>query len=154
SPGPADWTAQYAKLGAQDRGTPLAPTDLERLGIAAYMAGDEAASIDAHTRAHNLALANGDVRHAARSALSVAFGLIGGRELTRAAGWAARARRLLEDHHCSTVECGYVMLPQALQHIAAADFLSAEQAFAAAEAIGARFADADLVSLARMGRGR
>lgn len=113
--GRQDWKAQYAELSALDRRTALEPADLERLGIVAYLAGDESGSIVVHTRAHNLALENRDTRHAARSAFWIAFALIGARELTRAAGWAARARRLLEEDRVDCVECGYVMLPQALE---------------------------------------
>jgi DNA-binding CsgD family transcriptional regulator len=149
-----DWRAQFAKLAARDRHTPLQPPDLERLGIAAYLAGNESASIDAHTRAHNLALAQGDVRQAVRSAFWVAFALIGARDLTRAGGWAARARRLLDEGRQDCVESGYVLLPQALQHVAAGELAAAEGVMAAAERIGERFADPDLVSLARQGRGR
>lgn len=86
SPGRQDWKAEYAELSARDRRTALGPADLERLGLAAYLAGDESGSIDAHTRAHNIALENRDSRQAARSAFWIAFALIGTRELTRAAG--------------------------------------------------------------------
>jgi DNA-binding CsgD family transcriptional regulator len=152
--GPADWGEQYAELSARDRHTPLPPAELERLGAAAYMAGDEAACIDAHTSAHNIALANRDIRQAARSAFWVAFALIGARELTRAGGWAARAQRLLEEHQCDSVECGYVRLPHGLQQVTAGDLAGAEATFAGIERIGERFGDADLVNLARHGRGR
>jgi DNA-binding NarL/FixJ family response regulator len=151
---PSDWRAEYAELSTRDRRAPLPPADLERLGVAAYMTGDEAASIDALTRAHNRALADRDVRQAARSAFWIAFALIGAREMTRAGGWAARAQRLLEEHHCDSVECGYVRLPQGLQQVAAGDLAGAEATFAGIERIGERFGDTDLVSLARHGRGR
>jgi DNA-binding CsgD family transcriptional regulator len=149
-----DWKAEYAELSARDQRAALEPADLERLGIAAYLAGQEADSLDIHTRAHNLALERGDTQQAARSAFWIAFALIGARELTRAAGWAARARRLLEEDRLDCVECGYVMLPQALQQIAGGDVAGAETTFAAIERIGERFADADLINLARHGRGR
>jgi DNA-binding CsgD family transcriptional regulator/tetratricopeptide (TPR) repeat protein len=122
--------------------------------MAAYLAGHESGSIDVHTRAHNMALDRGDTRQAARSAFWVAFVLIGARELTRAAGWAARARRLLEEDGHDCVECGYVMLPQALEQTSRGDLVGAETTFAAAERFGERFADLDLTSLARQGRGR
>ena len=154
SPASRDWKAEYEELSARDRRTALEPVDLERLGIAAYLAGHESDSIDVHTRAHNVALETGDSRQAARSAFWVAFSLIGARELTRAAGWAARARRLLEEDRHDCVECGYVMMPEGLERVAAGDLAGAEATFAAAERIGERFADADLTSLARMGRGR
>ena len=97
SPERPDWKAEYAQLSALDRRTALEPADLERLGAVAYLAGHESDSLDANTRAHNLALERGDTRQAARSAFWIAFTFIGAREATRAAGWAARARRLLEE---------------------------------------------------------
>jgi DNA-binding CsgD family transcriptional regulator len=154
SPASRDWKAEYAELSARDRRTALEPLDLERLGVAAYLAGHEADSIDVLTRAHSAALEKGDSRQAARSAFWVAFSLIGARELTRAAGWAARARRLLEEDRHDCVECGYVMLPEGLERVAAGDLAGAEATFTAAERIGERFADADLTGLARQGRGR
>lgn len=149
-----DWQAEYAELSARDRRTALAPAALEQLAIAAYLAGHEADSIDVHTRAHNLAQENGDTRQAARSAFWIAFMLIDARELARAGGWAARARRLLEEDGHDCVECGYIMLPQALEQIASGNLVAAEATFAAAEHFGERFADCDLTSLARQGRGR
>lgn len=149
-----DWQAEYAELSARDRRTALAPAALEQLAIAAYLAGHEADSIDVHTRAHNLAQENGDTRQAARSAFWIAFTLIDARELARAGGWAARARRLLEEDGHDCVECGYIMLPQALEQIASGNLVAAEATFAAAEHFGERFADCDLTSLARQGRGR
>jgi DNA-binding CsgD family transcriptional regulator len=154
SPASRDWKAEYAELSARDRGTALEPVDLERLGIAAYLAGHESDSMDVHTRAHNAALEKGDSRQAARSAFWIAFALIGAREVTRAAGWAARARRLLEEDRHDCVESGYVMVPEGLERTIAGDLAGAEATFAAAERIGERFGDADLTSLARMGRGR
>jgi DNA-binding CsgD family transcriptional regulator len=154
SPARRDWDAEYAELSARDRRTGLEPADLERLGIAAYLAGDESGSIEVHTRAHNLAREKGDTRQAARSAFWIAFAFIGARELTRAAGWVARARRLLDEERHDCVECGYVLLPQALEQAGSGDLAGAEATFAAAEHIGQRFADPDLTSLARQGRGR
>jgi len=128
--------------------------DLEQLGIAAYLAGHDAESIDAHTRGHNLAVERGETRQAARSAFWIAFMLIGAREVARAGGWAARARRLMEQNPEDCVECGYVMLPQALEQVGRGDLAAAEDTFAAVERIGERFDDADLMNLARQGRGR
>jgi DNA-binding CsgD family transcriptional regulator len=152
--GGRNWQAEYEELSARDRRIALAPEELERLAIAAYLAGHEARSIDIHTRAHNLALENGETRRAARAAFWIAFALIGARELTQAAGWMARARRLLAEDRHDCVECGYVMLPQALEQTAAGDLAGAEETFTAAERIGERFADADLIALARQGHGR
>jgi DNA-binding CsgD family transcriptional regulator len=149
-----DWKTEYAELRARDQRVGLDWAELERLGIVAYLAGDEPGSIQAHTRAHTRALDAGNAPQAARAAFWIAFALIGAREVTHAAGWAARARRLLEQSHEDCVECGYVLLPQALAQIASGDIAVAETTFTAAERIGERFADADLTSLARQGRGR
>lgn len=65
---PRDWKAEYARLSARDRQHALEPAELERLAIAAYLAGHESDSIDIQTRVHNAALESGDTRQAARSA--------------------------------------------------------------------------------------
>jgi DNA-binding CsgD family transcriptional regulator len=152
--GPRDWQAEYAELQKLDGRTVLEATQLEQLGLAAYLAGQESDSIAVHTRAHTVALAKGDTRQAARSAFWVAFVLIGARDITRAAGWGARARRLLDENQHDCVECGYVMLPQAIEQVMSGNLHVAETTFGDAERIGERFADADLTSLARQGRGR
>jgi DNA-binding CsgD family transcriptional regulator len=152
--GRRSWKAEYADLLARDRQAALEPAELEQLAIAAYLSGHESESIEVQTRAHNSALERGDTRQAARAAFWIAFALIGARERARAGGWVARARRLLEEDRHDCVECGYVMLPEALEQTACGDLLSAEVTFAAAERIGERFADPDLTCLARQGRGR
>jgi len=154
TPNRHDWKKEYEEFAARDRRTTLEPADLERLGIAAYLAGHESESIDIHTRAHNVALERGETRQAARSAFWISFVLTGAREHTRAAGWVARAKRLLDEDPRECVECGYVMLPRALAQASSGDFAGAESMFAAAERIGQQFSDLDLVTLARQGRGR
>ena len=149
-----DWTAEYAELLALDRRGGLELADLERLGIAAFLAGQPSISIDVHTRAHGLAVEKGDARRAARATFWIAFGLIDAREPARAAGWVARGRRLLDESHDDCVECGYMLLPHALQQVGTGDLAGAEATFLTAESIGERFSDPDLTSLARQGRGR
>jgi len=153
-PGPLNWQAEYESLANRDRRSPLKLDELERFGIAAYLTGRPALSIDICTRAHNVALERGETRLAARAAFWIAFALIDARELARAAGWAARSRRLLDDEGLDCVERGYAMLPSALERAGQGDLAGAEAAFAAVEAIGLRFGDRDLTSLARQGRGR
>ena len=151
---PLNWEAEYETLKARDEGSALGPGDLERFGIAAHLTGRDALSIEICTRAHNAALQLGETRLAARAAFWIAFSLIDARELARAAGWAARGRRLLDDEGLDCVERGYAALPEALELTGKGDLIGAEAAFAAVEAIGVRFGDRDLTSLARQGRGR
>jgi DNA-binding CsgD family transcriptional regulator len=148
------WNAEYAELSALDRERELNPVELERLGIAAHLAGERAVSIDALTRAHNSALARGQAHQAARAAYWIAFSLIEAREPARAAGWVARGRRVLDDDGQDCVERGYMLLLQARQQLNVGDLAGAGETLAAAEAVGERFRDRDLTSLARQGRGR
>jgi DNA-binding CsgD family transcriptional regulator/predicted negative regulator of RcsB-dependent stress response len=153
-PSARDWAAEYAELSAREPLTSYEPADIEHLAGAAYLAGDQTGCIDVLTRAHALALERGETRQGARFAFWIAFSLIGQRESSRATGWVARARRLLEDYGHECVECGYVMVPQALGQTASGDLPGAAATFETAEHIGERFADRDLICLARQGRGR
>jgi DNA-binding CsgD family transcriptional regulator len=130
------------------------PPNLERSAAAAFLAGRENESLELLTRAHNLAVEANDRRAAARAAFWMAFQLMGAGDQSRASGWLGRARRLLDEYGDPCVECGYVLLPQALAAIGGGDLERAEALFADAEAIGARFGEADLIALARHGRGR
>jgi DNA-binding CsgD family transcriptional regulator len=137
-----------------DRTAPDQPAELERLAMDEYLAGHEAESLEMLTRAHHLSVDRGDTRLAARSAFWIAFTLIGMGDRSRVSGWTARARRLLDEDRRDCVEHGYVMLPEALERVAAGDLASAESMFADANRIGRRFNDPDLASLALQGRGR
>ena len=104
-------------------------------------------------RAQQLHAEGGDPRRAARCAFWVVFHLINQGELAQASGWLARANRLLE-HEQECAERGYLLLPVALQRVAAGDYVGARRTAARAAAIGRRVADADLVALALVRHGR
>src|SRR5262245_25748525 len=91
-------------LPAGTAGTPSELSDLERGAMAAYLAGREQDSLASLTKAHNVALKHGDATGAARAAFWIAFAWIGAGERTRAAGWVARARRLLDEDRHDCVE--------------------------------------------------
>jgi DNA-binding CsgD family transcriptional regulator len=148
------WGDAYAQLSAADHQAPLAPEDLERLAIAAYLVGRDADSAEIWARAHQAFLSREDAERAARCALWLAFGLLDRGEAARAGGWIARARRLLDDRRHDCVEQGYLLLPVALQCIAEGQDATAYATFGQAAQIGASFGDPDLVTLARHGEGR
>jgi len=148
------WADAYARLSEADRETPLAAEDLERLAAAAYLVGREAESAEVWARAHQELLLRGDVERSARCALWLAFSLVIRGELARAGGWAARARRLLDDGRRDCVEQGYLLWLAAFQSIAVGDVASACATFGQAAEVGDVFGDPDLTSLARAGRGR
>jgi len=148
------WTDAYAALDVVDREQPLEAQDLERLSIASYLTGQSAERTNGLlTRAHHAYLERGERARAAQAAFWLAFSLIHAGERAQAAGWTARAQRLLDESQIECVERGYLLIPQALQKIAS-DVAAAAALFADAAAIGDRFGDANLSSLARQGHGR
>ena len=148
------WDAEYARLSKASARTALAPTDLERLAMAAYLTGRDAESLDVLARAYQAAIDAGDPPRAARVAFWQFFILYGAGELARAAGWTARARRLLDEHRGDCVERGYLLMPAGLQQVADRDLPGAMGTFEDAARVGERFKDADLTALARQGLGR
>jgi DNA-binding CsgD family transcriptional regulator len=149
------WSDAYAQLAAADRHASLEPPDLDRLATAAYLIGEDAASTDARTRAHNGFLERGEAICAARSAFWLAFAIIDKPDQrAQAGGWLARARRLLDESQQECVEQGFLLCAFAFQQASGGEVPAAHAAFGQAARIGARFRDADLIALARHGEGR
>lgn len=149
-----DWAEAFDRLSAAARETPLEPEDLERLATAAYLVGRSADSADSWARAHHEYLDRADGARAARCAFWLGFQLLITGERARGSGWIARARRLLDEGEHDCVERGYVLVPRGLRSLGEGDAGSARATFARAGEIGRRFGDADLVALARLGRGQ
>jgi DNA-binding CsgD family transcriptional regulator len=148
------WGAAFRHLSTTDVEQRLGLEDSERLAVAAYLVGRGEESVEAWTRAHIECVRQGDVARAARCAFWLAFGLLNRGELARGAGWVDRAQRLLDDAGLECVEHGYLRYPVALRAIFEGDGGTAHAAFVEAAEIGARFGDAELVTLARVGVGR
>ncbi len=145
------WGDAYAQLSAADR---LDPEDLERLATAAQLLGRDGDSATFWARAHQEFLSRGAVQRAAQCAFWLALPLLFKGEKARASGWIARARRLLDDGQLDCVERGYLLVPAALQSILEGDNPTAQTTFGEAAGIAERFADPDLLTLARHGQGR
>jgi DNA-binding CsgD family transcriptional regulator len=145
------WSRAYQELSAANRSAPLGPDDLELLATAAYMLGREQEYLELLERAYRGRLED-EPLSAVRCAFWIAttLGLRG--ELGRAGGWLARAEKLL-DGAGEVVERGYVLLPRTFEQESEGDLEGSEQAAGEALAIGERFGDPDLVSLAAMARG-
>ena len=148
------WREAYDLLSAADSETPLDISDLERRGQSAFLAGLDAESGELLVRGHQTCLAAGNRPRAARAAFFLAFSLLSRGDSAQAGGWLARARRILDEEPADCVERGYVLVPEALRIIGEGDIARAERVLAEAAAIGERFGEADLVNLARQGRGR
>jgi DNA-binding CsgD family transcriptional regulator len=148
------WKDAYALLTAADAHAALDPADLSCLAIASYLIGKDADCEATLTRAFQSFLAKGDVVHAARAAFWLAFTFGHNRDFSRASGWTSRANRLLDDGGLDCVERGYLLMPGGVQFMVEGNVAAAQERFAQAAAVGDRFGDADLASLARQGQGR
>jgi DNA-binding NarL/FixJ family response regulator len=146
------WKAAFDSLTEADRHEALGLDDLERLAIAADMLGrDEVLEIT--ERAHREARRAGDARRAVRAAFWLGMALGDRGEWSQAGGWFATAERELDESGLDSVERGYLLVPKGLQTAAEGDPQAALEMYGEVVAIGERFADPDLVTLGRVGRG-
>jgi len=147
------WTEAFEAFQAAERDGPLAHTDLEQAALAAHLIGSDEAAIDLSTRAHHEALRAGDAPRAARLAFWLGMMRLQRGELAVAGGWLGRASRLVEEGDLDCVERGYLLVPRGLQALDQRDPATALALFEGAAAYADRFADADLATMARLGRG-
>ncbi len=147
------WLDAYESLSRSDDEILLEPDDLELLARSAYMLGRDADYVRGLERAHHGHLDAGNVPGAARCAWWIGHNLIMRGETARAAGWFGRGDRLLEQEGRDCVERGYLLIPVGLRADASGDTSAANATWTEIVAIGERYADSDLVTIARMGLG-
>ena len=133
-----DWDTVCELLTAADKLAELDANDLELLGDAAFMAGEQEVSIAARQRAHTLWLRGGDRPRSAIAAL-----LIVGNHYVRnrpaiAAGWFHKGRRLLEEEPEGSAH-GVLAFTAALIALAQGEPGAAAVAAAESQRIGGRF---------------
>ena len=148
------WAESRRLLRLADRVTPLGPEDLVRLGMAAYLIGNDDEVEEVLPRAHQAFLEGADHEGAARAAFWLGFALLARGAMAPAAGWLARAARVLDDHHVDCVVRGYLLIPVAIQRIVQGEPASADETFSSVADIAKRFGDSNLSAVASMGRGR
>lgn len=149
-----EWVDARRQLLAVDADTGLEPADLERLALASNFTGDLTGGDLAWERAHHAWLHRGDQAPAVRCAFWLGMRLSEQGERARASGWLSRAARLLEEVPQDCAEHGYLHLPGAMANLGAGKVADAATAFEHAARIAERFADGDLLALARMGLGQ
>jgi DNA-binding NarL/FixJ family response regulator len=148
------WASAFDELTAAAEQSPLDPADLELLATAAYLAGRDDNSAAAWEQAHHEHLRLGDPARAARCGLWLAMALILRGDTARGGGWVGRAHRLVEDNHLDSAERGFLMIPSGLATLFDGGAAAAYAIFEQAAAIGQRFAEPDLIALARHGQGQ
>jgi DNA-binding CsgD family transcriptional regulator/tetratricopeptide (TPR) repeat protein len=148
------WKQARDHLSQADRQATLDPADIEKLAIVVYLLGDDAESRGILTRAYHGFLRADDVEGAARAALRIGTQLMDKGDMGQAGGWFGRARGLLDDGRRDCVESGYLIVPAALQTLFGGDNEGGYALFDQMAAIAARFGDADLMAMSRLGRGQ
>jgi ATP/maltotriose-dependent transcriptional regulator MalT len=148
------WGDAYAALAGLDEARPLAAEDLERLAVSAYLTGNDEHSCDAWARAHRAYRDVDDVGAAVRCGFWIGIALILRGQEAPAHGWLARIHSLAADAHERSVAHAYVEAAGAMGALFAGDPQTALPRFDAAARLADRAGDADMASLARLGRGQ
>ena len=146
-----DWAAAYDRLSTV---ADLGSDDLMTLATAAYLAGDDNACIRALQRGYQAEVNGGDTLRAVRFAFWLGLVLSVRGEEAVAAGWAARAQRLLADQPADVVERGYLLIHDFFRHLDQEDFPGALRVGAEITDMGRRFADPDLLAQGLVCQGR
>jgi DNA-binding CsgD family transcriptional regulator len=147
------WLDAYEWLSRADEDDLLEPGDFELLARSAYMLGRDDEYVRGLERAHHGHLDAGEVPSAARCTWWIGHNLLMRGETARATGWFGRGDRLLDQEGRDCVERGYFLIPALLQADASGDAHTAYAIATEAAAIGERYGDRDLVTIARMAQG-
>jgi DNA-binding CsgD family transcriptional regulator/tetratricopeptide (TPR) repeat protein len=147
------WRDAHTQLAEADRDTHLGIDDLERLAVAAYLAGEDAVSTDVWARAYQECVRAKDPARAVRCGFWLVIGLMLRGELAPAAGWLARGQRLAGDVE-GRAEEGCLLLGDAVQLMFAGEAERANGMYSRAAEIGVRFRDPDVTAMARLGEGQ
>jgi DNA-binding CsgD family transcriptional regulator len=142
------WGDARAEFIAADAEVRLAPDDLERLAVSAYMLALDDEYLTVLERAHREHLSAGDTVGAVRCGFWIGLNLMTRGAIGPARGWFGRVQRMLESEQSDCVERGYLVIPAVLEHVVAGDPEAAHDAAAEAAAIASRFGDKDLLALA------
>jgi DNA-binding NarL/FixJ family response regulator len=148
------WDAAFDALSAADTASPLGAVDLERLGISAHLTGRPEAAAAIAARTHLEAVREGRIELAIGVAISLGLMLQQRGEMAQAGGWLARAGRLIEDSGYDGPERGRLLIPDGLRSLMSGDPAGALATFEHISAIAERFADPELATFGRLGRGQ
>jgi hypothetical protein len=104
-------------LVTRDADGGLGLVELERLGTAAYLCGQEDLCEDAWTRSHRLSVEQNDWSRAARTAFWIWYVKANCGQVAVGGGWLARGQRILEEHDSERAlpEQGWFHIPTGLR---------------------------------------
>ncbi|MBD0329682.1 MAG: hypothetical protein ICV64_06220 [Thermoleophilia bacterium] len=147
------WGEAYELLAGADRERTLSPADLEVLSEAAYWSGRLDESLAARERAYRLYRSAEDAVRAATVALWLGLDYLGKGDYPLFNGWVANAERLLADESDSPAHA-LLELVHGVNGLFAGRLAEALAQLERAHELAARFGDADVQTLARVGQGR
>ncbi len=122
---------------------------IERRAVSAYLSGEDEASEELWTAAHNECLRSSDPRRAARCTFWIVLDLFNRGEWARGNGWLARGIHLLEPETDSP-ESGLLSVLASRQNLKHGDIGSATEAAGRAMALGRQFDDPELNVFSRL----
>ena len=134
------WIDACAAFAEADRDGLLEVGDLEWYAASAHILGRREETLDAYTRAYQARVGAGQIGEAVRCAFWLREVLWIQGEFAHAAGWIARAARLVEDHP-DCPERAYLLLAEASDQMGEASFALAGDAVT----LGNRCGDRDVV---------
>jgi DNA-binding CsgD family transcriptional regulator len=147
------WLEAHDAFTRADAESPLEAEDLELLTIATLMLGRDDDAVPILERAHHRYLERGERLRAVRAATWIGMNLAYRGVVGPASGWLGRAQRLLDQEPGESVEHGFLLIPLVFRHEAAGEFEAAAAVAGRAAAIGERFGDRDLSSMALHAQG-
>ncbi|HEV2928950.1 MAG TPA: helix-turn-helix transcriptional regulator, partial [Propionibacteriaceae bacterium] len=146
-----EWAVAFQRLrGAGELGA----EDTMALGTSAFLAGDADAAVRAWQHGYQDRVRAGDGLGAARCALWIGLVLNLRGEGAVAAGWTARAQRILEAEPEDVVERSYLLVHEFYAHLGRGDLVRAEETATRVVQAGRRFGAPDLVAQGLVGMGR
>jgi len=148
-----DWLADHAALSAADREHGLPPEDLEHLAVASFLLGRDAEVVPLRERALQLYLERGEIERAVRCGFWCGYHLQNRGEIAQAQGWEQRLARLMTGGMTDTFE-GMILQVRAARLMMAGAGAAALPLFERSVEIADKGDDADLFTLAGLGRSR
>ena len=146
-----DWAVAFSRLrGAGE----LGPEDTMAFATAAFLVGEPDAAIRAWQHGYTERVGMGDSVGAARFALWLGLVLSVRGERAIAAGWVARAERILQAEPDDIGERGFLLIHEFYAHLGRGDLVRAEETAGRVVLAGRRFGAPDLVAQGLMSQGR
>jgi DNA-binding CsgD family transcriptional regulator len=148
------WKAALESLIAADQASPLEAGDLERLGNAAYLAGQDAQAASAWTRGYDALVSGGDYPRAARLGFWLSFALLFGGNPAQSRGWLNKTQRMLDDAETPCAERGLLLVLDGLFKLFGGAAADAAAQFERATALAQEHADSEVLAVSILSHGQ